>query len=60
MIFGNTETIAIVSSGKAIMVKEFYQFLSDISTKNMTIRETMAKTIASTPITERYLSFYIF
>lgn len=59
-MLGKTESMIIPSSGKASIVKEFCQFLYDISTKKITKRDMIASTMAKTPMTERYLSFYIF
>ncbi len=59
-MLGKTESTIIPSSGNASIVKEFYQFLYDISTKNMTKRDMIASTMAKTPMTDKYLSFYIF
>lgn len=53
IILGNTDNTAKPSVGKAIIMKLFSQFRSPISTKKMTNNETMAKTIETTPITDR-------
>jgi hypothetical protein len=59
-MFGKTESTINPSYGKASMVNEFDQFLYDISTKKMMKRDTIARIIANTPITDKYLSFSIF
>lgn len=56
-MLGKAESIVNPSWGKAFIVKEFYQFLYDISTKKMTKSERIARTMAKTPMTEKYLSF---
>jgi hypothetical protein len=52
---GNTERAARPYFGNAIKVKEFYQFLLHISMIKIMHNETIPKTIAPTPTTDRCL-----
>ncbi len=58
-MLGKTDNTASPSYGKAIIVKEFSQFLFSISTKNINNNETIARTTAKNPITDSIFNFSI-